>query len=104
MLNWIKKRRAYIKEHPEEKITTTKIIVFSLLIPYYIAFFVGVHIVLVKAEYIYLGELFAFVGAVTAIAVAFYCWKAKAENLEKIKRTNPDLEGTLSDFSNMQSQ
>ena len=38
---------------------------------------------------------------VTAAAVAFYCWKAKAENLLKIKAAYPELSGTLSDFSRM---
>ena len=30
-----------------------------------------------------------------------YCWKAKAENLLKIKAAYPELSGTLSDFSSM---
>lgn len=48
-----------------------------------------------------LSVLLTFVGGVTAAAVAFYCWKAKAENLLKIKAAYPELSGTLSDFSSM---
>jgi hypothetical protein len=32
------------------------------------------------------GELFAYVGAPTAVAIGFYAWKAKAENVLKIPK------------------
>ena len=51
---------------------------FSILATYYIAFAVGVWAVIFKDVY-QLGTLLTFVGGVTAAAVAFYCWKAKAE-------------------------
>jgi len=96
-----RKRRA--QEHPEKKTQTTKIIVFSIMITYYIAFAVAVWVVIVKDVY-QLSSLLTFTGGVAAFAVAFYCWKSKAENLEKIKKGNPDLCGSLSDFSGMGSQ
>lgn len=95
-----RKRKEELKEHPERKGGTTKVLLFSILLTYYIAFAVGVWVVVFKDIY-QLGTLLTFTGGVTAAAVAFYCWKAKAENLLKIKAGNPDLCGSLSDFSNM---
>ena len=95
-----RKRREELKEHPERKGGTTKVLLFSVLITYFIAFAIGIWVVLQDISQ--LGTLLTFVGGVTATAVAFYCWKAKAENLLKIKAANPDLCGSLSDFSNMQ--
>lgn len=94
-----KKRKEELQEHPERKTGTTKIIIFSILLTYYIAFAVGVWAV-IKDPY-QLSVLLTFVGGVTAAAVAFYCWKAKAENLLKIKAAYPELTGALSDFSSM---
>lgn len=88
-----KKRKEELQEHPERKTSATKIIIF-------IAFAVGVWVVVTK-DFYQLSVLLTFVGGVTAAAVAFYCWKAKAENLLKIKAAYPELSGTLSDFSSM---
>ena len=95
-----RKRKEELQQHPERKGGTTKVLLFSVLLTYYIAFAVGVWVVIFKDIY-QLGTLLTFTGGVTAAAVAFYCWKAKAENLLKIKAGNPDLCGSLSDFSNM---
>lgn len=86
-----------------KKMQATKIIVFSVMATYYIAFAVAVWVVLMKDIY-QLSTLLAFVGSVAVFAVAFYCWKSKAENLEKIKQNNPEIEASLSDFSGMASQ
>ena len=93
-------RKEELQEHPERKTGATKIIIFSILATYYIAFGVGVWVVVAK-DFYQLSVLLTFVGGVTAAAVAFYCWKAKAENLLKIKAAYPELSGTLSDFSSM---
>lgn len=98
-----RRRKKEIAEHPEKKVQATKIIVFSIMATYYIAFAVGVWAVITKDVY-QLSTLLTFVGSVAVFAVAFYCWKSKAENLEKIRKNNPDLMGSLSDFSNMGSQ
>ena len=90
-----KKRKEELQEHPERKTSATKIIIFSILATYYIAFAV------VTKDFYQLSVLLTFVGGVTAAAVAFYCWKAKAENLLKIKAAYPELSGTLSDFSSV---
>lgn len=98
-----KRRRREIAENPEKKPQATKVIVFSIMVTYYIAFAVAVWVVVAKDIY-QLSSLLTFTGGVAAFAVAFYCWKSKAENLEKIRKNNPELSGTLSDFSNMGSQ
>lgn len=98
-----RKRKKELTEHPERKVQATKIIVFSIMATYYIAFAVAVWVVIAKDVY-QLSVLLTFVGSVAVFAVAFYCWKSKAENLEKIRKNNPDLMGSLSDFSNMGSQ
>lgn len=98
-----RRRKREVKENPEKKTQATKIIVFSIMITYYIAFAVAVWVVVAKDIY-QLSSLLTFTGGVAAFAVAFYCWKSKAENLEKIKKGNPDLCGSLSDFSGMGSQ
>ncbi len=98
-----RKRKTEIEKNPDKKITTTKVVLFSILFTYYAAFALGMYVVLLKdtAE---LANLLTFVGGATVFAVAFYCWKAKCENLEKIKNRSPDMESTLSDFSNVASQ
>ena len=98
-----RQRREELKNNPERKLAATKIIIFSILVTYYISFAVGVWVVVTKDVY-QLSTLLAFVGGVTVFAVAFYCWKAKAENLLKIKAAHPELTGALVDFSSMASQ
>lgn len=95
-----RKRKEELKAHPERKGGTTKVLLFLILATYYIAFAVGCWVVIFR-DIDQLGTLLTFTGSVTAAAVAFYCWKAKAENLLKIKKGNPELSGSLSDFSNM---
>lgn len=98
-----RRRKKEAEKNPEKKTQATKIIVFSIMITYYIAFAVAVWVVIARDIY-QLSSLLTFTGGVAAFAVAFYCWKSKAENLEKIKKGNPDLCGSLSDFSGMGSQ
>lgn len=98
-----KKRKKKVEENPDLKISATKVIVFSIMATYYIAFGLGTWVV-IKKDFYQLSTLLTFVGSVAVFAVAFYCWKSKAENLLKIKKGNPELPGSLSDFSSMTSQ
>ena len=91
------------KRHPEKKLQATKIIVFSIMVTYYAAFILGVWVVICK-DFYQLATLLTFVGGVSVIAVAFYCWKSKAENLLKIRKEEPELGGSLSDIANLSSQ
>ena len=98
-----KKRKQEVEKNPEKKIQATKIIVFSIMVTYYAAFIVAVWVVIARDIY-QLSSLLTFTGGVSAFAVAFYCWKSKAENLEKIKKNNPEIMASLTDFSGMSSQ
>ena len=98
-----KKRKQEVEKNPEKKIQATKIIVFSIMVTYYAAFIVAVWVVIARDIY-QLSSLLTFTGGVSAFEVAFYCWKSKAENLEKIKKNNPEIIASLTDFSGMSSQ
>lgn len=103
-INRSRRRRAMEKKrHPEKKLQATKIIVFSIMVTYYAAFVLGVWVVICK-DFYQLATLLTFVGGVSVIAVAFYCWKSKAENLLKIRKEEPELGGSLSDIANLSSQ
>lgn len=104
-INTVQRRRTRKKRKPRkdgEKVTTTKIVLFSILFTYFAAFALAMYIVICK-DTTELSNLLTFVGGATVFAVAFYCWKAKAENLEKIRKS-AGLDGTLSDYSNLTSQ
>ena len=50
-----------------------------------------------------LGVFLAYVGTPAATAIGFYSWKAKAENVVKIKQANPmATEGIPVDLNNIQ--
>ena len=50
-----------------------------------------------------LGVLLAYVATPTAVAIGFYSWKAKAENVVKIKKANPaETDGMPVDLNNIQ--
>ena len=50
-----------------------------------------------------LGVFLAYVGTPTATVIGFYSWKAKAENVVKIKKANPEeTEGMPVDLNNVQ--
>lgn len=98
-----RRRKIERRQHPEKKLQATKIIVFSIMVTYYAAFMLGMWVVIFK-DFYQLATLLTFVGGVSVIAVAFYCWKSKAENLLKIRKEEPELGGSLSDIANLSSQ
>jgi len=62
----------------------TKQIVAAVLLTYFLGVAIGAVVVLYKAPD-QLTAYLAFIGAPTATTVGFYCWKAKAENINKYK-------------------
>ncbi len=62
----------------------SKIILAAVMGVYFIAFGFGIYVVAHNPEM--LGELLTFVGAPTAVAIGFYAYKAKCENVVKISR------------------
>ena len=76
------------KQGARRKAEFSKIVLALVLLTYFVGVFIGVKISLIDISQ--LGVLLAYIGTPTAAAIGFYCWKAKAENLVKIKRDNPE--------------
>ncbi len=70
------------------KLEFSKIVLALILLTYFVGVFIGVKVSLIDISQ--LGVLLAYIGTPTAAAIGFYCWKAKAENIVKIKRDNPE--------------
>ena len=66
----------------------SKIVLALILSTYFVGVFIGVKISLIDVSQ--LGALLAYIGTPTAAAIGFYCWKAKAENIVKIKKDHPE--------------
>ena len=78
----------------------SKAVLFAVLCTYFIGVFVGIKIVFIDVTQ--LGVLLTYIGTPTATAIAFYSWKAKAENMIKIKKANPEAtEGNNVDLNNI---
>lgn len=78
----------------------SKLILMVVMLLYFIT--VGVGIKLSLIDYTQYSTLAMLVGAPTATAIGFYAWKAKAENIVKIKKENPqETEGSTFDPSNI---
>lgn len=82
------------------KLEFSKIVLVLVLLTYFVGVFIGVKISLIDISQ--LGVLLAYIGTPTAAAIGFYCWKAKAENLVKIKKDNPEeTQGIPIDLNNI---
>ena len=83
------------------KIEFSKLVLSAVLLTYFAGFGLGFWAVLVDLSQ--LGVLLAYVGTPTATVIGFYSWKAKAENVVKIKKANPsETEGLPVDLNNIQ--
>lgn len=82
------------------KIEFSKLIIALVLFTYFVGVCIGVKISLIDTTQ--LSALLAYIGTPTATAIGFYCWKAKAENIIKIKRENPEeTKGISVDVNNI---
>lgn len=70
--------------------TYTKILVAAVMATYFLGFVFGGILVWLFPEH--LGEWFTFIAVPTATAIGFYCWKAKAENMLKMREKEPQTE------------
>ena len=83
-----------------KKIEFSKIVLVLVLLTYFVGVFIGVKVSLIDISQ--LGVLLAYIGTPTAAAIGFYCWKAKAENLVKIKKDNTEeTQGIPIDLNNI---
>lgn len=89
------------KERDRRKIEFSKLVLSAVLLTYFAGFIVGARAVILDPNQ--LGVFLAYVGTPAATAIGFYSWKAKAENVVKIKQANPTAtEGMPVDLNNIQ--
>ena len=89
------------KEQNRRKIEFSKLVLSAVLLTYFAGFIVGARAVILDPNQ--LGVFLAYVGTPAATAIGFYSWKAKAENVVKIKQANPTAtEGIPVDLNNIQ--
>jgi hypothetical protein len=90
------------EEQPKSKrkFEYSKFILTLVLLTYFVGVYVGVKVVFEDSSYLTL--LFAFIGTPTATAIGFYTWKAKAENIVKLKNAHPEItQGQPIDLNNI---
>lgn len=96
-----RKRRRRNSRGAARKFEFSKLFLFAVLFTYFVGVVVGVWAVLIDISQ--LGVLLAYIGTPTATAIGFYSWKAKAENVVKIKQAHPEAtEGMPVDLNNIQ--
>ena len=83
-----RRERGGQSEKKWRKIEFSKLILALVLSTYFIGVAVGVKTVL--SDIGQLSVVLTFIGAPTAAAIGFYVWKAKAENIIKIKQAHPE--------------
>ena len=89
------------EKRTDGKIEFSKLFLSAVLLTYFAGFGVGLWAVVIDISQ--LGVFLAYVGTPTATAIGFYSWKAKAENVVKIKQAHPEeTEGMPVDLNNIQ--
>lgn len=89
------------REQERRKIECSKLALWAVLTTYFAGFIVGAKTV--RLDPSQLGVFLAYVGTPTATVIGFYSWKAKAENVVKIKQANQTAtEGIPVDLNNIQ--
>lgn len=96
-----KRRKRRNSKGTVRKVEFSKLFLSAVLFTYFIGVVIGVWAVVIDISQ--LGVLLAYIGTPTATAIGFYSWKAKAENVVKIKKANPEAtEGVPVDLNNIQ--
>ena len=88
LLSGRRPRRRKEGKQNRRKTECSKLVLWAVLCTYFAGFGVGVWAVVLDASQ--LGVFLAYVGTPTATVIGFYSWKAKAENVVKIKKANPE--------------
>ena len=88
MLIMAKKAKKQMKKKKLPKPSFTKLVLVAVLFTYFVGLKIGVEITLI--DYSQFGVLATYIATPTTTIIALYCWKAKAENLIKIKKGNPE--------------
>lgn len=77
----------------KKKIEFSKQILGVVMLTYFIGVVIGSYIV-IKLDPMQLGVYLAFLGTPTSVAIGFYAWKAKAENLIKLGKPIENIDDT----------
>jgi len=99
----IANKKRYCKKQGVEKMfrpNFTKAVLVAVLFTYFIGLAIGIKVTL--TDFSQFGVLATYIAAPTTTVIALYCWKAKAENLVKIKQGYPkETEGMTVDLNNI---
>lgn len=76
-----------------KKRQTAKVLLFAVMVTYFIGFIVGGILVLIYPEH--LSDWLTYVGAAAVAAISWYNWKAKAENVVKLRKSLNEAEVDL---------
>lgn len=87
------KNRRYRKLQAEDKKEIakpnfTKAVLMAVLFTYFVGLYIGIKVTLI--DYAQFGVLATYIATPTTTVIALYCWKAKAENIIKIKQGYPE--------------
>ena len=75
----------------------TKFVLITVLFTYFVGLYIGIKVTLI--EYSQFGVLATYIATPTTTVIALYCWKAKAENIIKIKKGYPEETIDLNNIS-----
>lgn len=81
----LEKKKKPTPKPKREKISYTKIIISAVMVTYFVGLAVGLYITFGDASQ--LSALLTYIATPVSVAIAFYCWKSKAENVVKIRRS-----------------
>ena len=65
--------------------TTSHKVLWAVVITYFVGVALGVYAIIKDPTNV--GMVLGYIGGVAAVAIAFYSWKAKAENVLKLSQT-----------------
>lgn len=82
----VNKKRRFKKQDGKKraKPNFTKMVLLAVLLTYFIGLAIGIKVTL--TDFSQFGVMATYIAAPTTTVIALYCWKAKAENLVKIKQ------------------
>lgn len=86
----------------EKKISFTKFISLIVLCSYFVGVMAGVYVVIKDNSQF--GILATYIATPTTAIITLYCWKAKAENMVKLKQGYPEeTKATSIDLNNIET-
>ena len=81
-------KKKSVGEKRKIKPNFTKAVLVAVLFTYFLGLAIGIKVTLI--DFSQFGVLATYIATPTTTVIALYCWKAKAENLVKIKQGYPE--------------